>query len=77
MKTYTIHKPVRQDALQRAGVQNETEFARWFANSISQECGGCEIQGVYEDGFLRLQVEEQNMPDVDRALDARNLFYGA
>lgn len=75
MVDFDVYKPVREDAMQQAGVSTPEEFATWFAATISQETG-CEITGAYTDGKVHLCTDDANMEAVSDALERRGMTHG-
>jgi hypothetical protein len=71
---FKIYKPLRPDALAKAGVTTEAEFATFFADMIAKETQ-CEITGTYADECVHLHTDESNMVAVSDALEARGLSH--
>lgn len=71
---FKIYKPLRPDALAKAGVATAAEFATFFAKMIAKETG-CAITGTYTDEYVHLHTDESNMVAVSDALEARGLSH--
>jgi hypothetical protein len=71
---FTIYQEVRPDQMVRAGVKTEQEFAAFFAGVI-QRGTGCEVVGMFRDGMVHLETDEENMEKVGEALSVRGFTY--
>lgn len=72
---FKIYKPVREDAMQEAGVETPEAFADFVAQSIAQSAGVA-VTGTYADGSVHLHTDDANMQAVSDALERRGLTHG-